>query len=85
MLQALQTCTFSGRVINITSVHGRITLPRISNYTEAKHAVETWSDSLRLEMNKFGVQVTIVEPGMFAAGTSIFSETMVSVSVHSFS
>ncbi|XP_045171485.2 D-beta-hydroxybutyrate dehydrogenase, mitochondrial-like [Mercenaria mercenaria] len=45
-----------GRVVNITSVHGLMTLPVQSNYETAKHGVETLSDSLRLEMKKFGVK-----------------------------
>lgn len=66
-----------GRVVNITSVHGRMTLPGQSNYETAKHGVETMSDSLRLEMIKFGVKVSIVEPGMYGRSTSIQNQAVV--------
>lgn len=68
-----------GRIINITSVHGKLAVNRYSNYAVAKHALETISDSLRLEMKKFGVHVAIVEPGMFAAGTSVLSQATASL------
>ncbi|XP_045171463.2 D-beta-hydroxybutyrate dehydrogenase, mitochondrial-like [Mercenaria mercenaria] len=66
-----------GRVVNITSVHGRMTLPGQSNYETAKHGVETLSDSLRLEMKKFGVKVSIVEPGMYGRCTSVHNTAVV--------
>ncbi|WAR19584.1 BDH-like protein, partial [Mya arenaria] len=52
----------AGRIINVTSVHGRMSIPRWSTYDVTKHGLETLSDSLRLEMAKFGVRVSIVEP-----------------------
>jgi NAD(P)-dependent dehydrogenase (short-subunit alcohol dehydrogenase family) len=54
-------------------------LPRQSNYETAKHGIETLSDSLRLEMIKFGVNVSIVEPGMYGRCTSVLSTEMVSL------
>jgi len=67
----------TGRIINITSVHGRFNGPRQSNYETAKHGLETVSDSLRMEMRKFGVKVIIVEPGAYGYMTSIENEDMV--------
>ncbi|WAR19586.1 LOW QUALITY PROTEIN: RDH16-like protein [Mya arenaria] len=49
--------THESRVVNVTSVLGRISRPRWSNYHVSKHGLETLSDSLRLEMAKFGVKV----------------------------
>ncbi|WAR19587.1 BDH-like protein [Mya arenaria] len=48
-----------------------------NNYEVAKHGMETLSDSLRLEMAKFGVRVSIVEPGAFAHATAIHTDAMV--------
>ncbi|XP_052767336.1 retinol dehydrogenase 16-like [Mya arenaria] len=66
-----------GRVVNVTSVHGLMSIPRWNNYEVAKHGMETLSDSLRLEMAKFGVRVSIVEPGAFAHATAIHTDAMV--------
>lgn len=62
-----------GRVINNTSVKGRLSLPRISVYGITKYGGENFSDCLRLEMRKFGVKVVIVEPGEFGGVTGILS------------
>ncbi|XP_052765887.1 retinol dehydrogenase 16-like [Mya arenaria] len=66
----------AGRIINVTSVHGRMSIPRWSTYDVTKHGLETLSDSLRLEMAKFGVRVSIVEPGQYGFVTSIQNEEM---------
>ena len=52
-----------GRVINISSVGGRVTLPMLGVYNSSKYAVESLSDALRIELAPFGVKVVIVEPG----------------------
>jgi 3-hydroxybutyrate dehydrogenase len=61
----------------VSSVRGRIVEPNQSNYSTAKHAIETLSDSLRLEMIKFGVKVSIIEPGNFGNATAIGSKAVV--------
>lgn len=66
-----------GRMVNVSSVHGRYAMPCCSSYNMSKYGVETMSDSLRLEMVKFGVGVSIVEPGWFDAATSCSSVEMV--------
>ncbi|OCT92839.1 retinol dehydrogenase 7 [Xenopus laevis] len=53
-----------GRVVNIASVAGRITISG-GGYCMSKYGVESFSDSLRREMRPFGVKVSIVEPGFF--------------------
>ena len=53
----------SGRIINISSMAGRIYTPFGGWYHATKHALEGWSDCLRLETKAFGIDVVIVEPG----------------------
>ncbi|XP_060069039.1 D-beta-hydroxybutyrate dehydrogenase, mitochondrial-like [Ylistrum balloti] len=65
-----------GRIINVSSVRGRFSWPSDSLYHVTKHGLETLSDSLRMEMKKFGVKVVIVEPGDFGNATSISSPDM---------
>jgi NAD(P)-dependent dehydrogenase (short-subunit alcohol dehydrogenase family) len=52
-----------GRVVNISSVGGRIAMATYGPYAGAKFALEAVSDSLRREIAPFGVQVVVVEPG----------------------
>jgi NAD(P)-dependent dehydrogenase (short-subunit alcohol dehydrogenase family) len=55
----------SGHVIQISSIaglHGSVT---VSSYAASKHALEGWSESLRLEVNVLGIKVVLVEPGAF--------------------
>jgi len=58
-----------GRIVNVSSVKGLFVVPFTAAYSMTKYAVEAFSDSLRLEMNKFGVAVSIVEPGHFGSAT----------------
>ncbi|XP_033735850.1 D-beta-hydroxybutyrate dehydrogenase, mitochondrial-like isoform X2 [Pecten maximus] len=60
-----------GRIVNMSSVRGRFSWPSGSVYSVTKYGIETLSDSLRLEMKKFGVNVSIIEPGQFSAATSV--------------
>jgi len=53
----------SGRIINISSIGGKIYEPLGAWYHATKFAVEGLSDSLRLELKPFGVQVVVIEPG----------------------
>ncbi len=53
----------SGRIINISSVGGKYYEPLGAWYHATKFAVEGFSDSLRLELAPYGIQVVIVEPG----------------------
>lgn len=54
----------SGKIINISSVGGKIFSPLGAWYHATKHALEGWSDCLRLETKQFGIDVVIVEPGL---------------------
>ncbi|KAK3091296.1 hypothetical protein FSP39_018727 [Pinctada imbricata] len=69
----------SGRVINVSSVHGRYGMPTMSSYAISKHGVENFSDILRMEMRRFGVKVSIIEPGRFGAATGISSGIAVGI------
>ena len=53
----------SGRIINVGSVGGRVTLPLLGAYNSTKYAVESLSDALRRELRPFGLKVSIIEPG----------------------
>ena len=53
----------SGRIVNVSSVGGRIFLPLGAWYHATKHALEGWSDCLRYETAPFGIQVVIIQPG----------------------
>jgi short-subunit dehydrogenase len=52
-----------GRVINISSIGGRVTFPFLGAYNATKYAVEALSDALRIELGAFGIRVVLVEPG----------------------
>jgi len=52
-----------GRVVNLSSMGGRLTLPGGAFYHATKYAVEALSDALRFEVKPFGVDVVVVEPG----------------------
>ncbi|SDD27121.1 SDR family oxidoreductase [Natrinema hispanicum] len=52
-----------GRIINVSSVVGRISLPGAGAYAGSKHALEAMSDALRGEAEEFGIDVVVVEPG----------------------
>lgn len=54
----------AGKIVNITSVGGKIYTPLGSWYHATKHALEGWSDSLRIELAPLGIEVIIVEPGL---------------------
>ena len=55
----------SGKIVNVSSTAGRISGPLLGMYAASKHAVEAMSESLRFEVGHAGVQVCILEPGMF--------------------
>jgi NAD(P)-dependent dehydrogenase (short-subunit alcohol dehydrogenase family) len=52
-----------GKIVNVTSVGGKIYSPFGAWYHATKHALEGWSDALRIETAPFGIDVVIVEPG----------------------
>lgn len=71
----------SGRIINVSSIGGRIYEPLGAWYHATKFAVEGLSDSLRLEVAPFGIDVTIIQPGPIRTEwNTIARDSMVSVS-----
>ncbi len=53
----------SGRIVNISSIVGKLVTPANGVYSASKFALEGLSDALRLELAPFGIQVVVVEPG----------------------
>ena len=64
-----------GRIVNLSSMGGRLTFPGGGFYHASKYAVEAISDALRFEVRGFGVEVVVIEPGLIRTG---FAETAVS-------
>jgi len=58
----------SGHIIQISSIGGLQGSMTVSSYSASKHALEGWSESLRLEVSSLGIRVVLVEPGAFDTG-----------------
>jgi NAD(P)-dependent dehydrogenase (short-subunit alcohol dehydrogenase family) len=56
----------AGKIVNLSSMGGKIYSPLGAWYHATKHAVEGWSDCLRIELAPFGIDVVIIEPGIIA-------------------
>ncbi|MFC4543467.1 SDR family oxidoreductase [Halosolutus amylolyticus] len=52
-----------GRIINVSSAIGRVSVPGAGAYAGSKHALEAMSDALRGEVEEFGIDVVLIEPG----------------------
>jgi NAD(P)-dependent dehydrogenase (short-subunit alcohol dehydrogenase family) len=55
----------SGHIIQVSSIAGLLGSVTVSSYSASKHALEGWSESLRMELNALGIKVVLVEPGAF--------------------
>lgn len=53
----------NGRIVNVSSIGGRIALPLVGPYAASKYALEAVSDSLRRELRPWGMRVAVIEPG----------------------
>ncbi len=62
-----------GRVVNVSSISGRVANPLVGAYCASKFAVEALSDSLRQELRPWGIDVALVQPGTI--DTPIFDKT----------
>jgi len=65
-------CAGAGRIVNVGSMGGRFVFPAGGYYHASKYAVEALSDALRFEVAPFGVQVSLIEPGLIRTD---FAET----------
>ena len=56
----------AGTIVNVSSIGGEIALPLGAWYYASKHALEAFSDTLRVEVARFGVDVVVVQPGIIS-------------------
>lgn len=57
-----------GTIVNVSSIYGRTSTPLSGWYQAAKHALEGWSDALRMEVAGEGIRVVLIEPGGVRTG-----------------
>ncbi len=55
----------SGHIIMVTSVSGLVAQPMLSSYSSSKHALEGWSEAVRIETRSLGIRIALVEPGAY--------------------
>jgi NAD(P)-dependent dehydrogenase (short-subunit alcohol dehydrogenase family) len=66
-----------GRIVNISSMGGRLTFPGGGIYHATKHAVEAICDAMRWEVADFGIDVVCVEPGLIVTGFGEAAESSI--------
>lgn len=70
-----------GRIVNITSIGGLVAGPMLGPYHASKFALEAMTDTLRIELAPFGIQVVAIEPGQIAtpiwSTASALADTMI--------
>ncbi len=64
----------SGRIVLFSSLNGRFAVPFQGAYTAAKHAIEGLAQALRMETRRFGISVTVMEPGDCRGGSDAYRE-----------
>lgn len=64
----------SGRIVNITSIGGKVSVPHLLPYSCAKFAAVAFSEGLRTEVGRDGVQVTTIVPGLMRTGSHLNAE-----------
>jgi nucleoside-diphosphate-sugar epimerase len=57
-----------GRIVNVSSTNGFISTPFMGSYAGSKHALEAYSDALRMELKPWGVDVVVVQPAAMNTG-----------------
>ena len=67
VLPGMRTAEY-GRIINLSSMGGKLTFPGGGAYHASKYAVEALSDALRFEVKGFGIDVVLIEPGLIKSG-----------------
>jgi NAD(P)-dependent dehydrogenase (short-subunit alcohol dehydrogenase family) len=71
MLEVLPTMIHRrfGRIVNISSIGGRIAVPHLGPYCASKFALAGLSDAARAELDRYGIRVTTVAPGLMRTGS----------------
>jgi short-subunit dehydrogenase len=60
-----------GRIVNVTSIGGKVSVPHLVSYSCAKAAAVAFSNGLRNEVRQFGIEVTTVIPGLMRTGSHV--------------
>ena len=60
-----------GRIVNISSIGGRIAVPHLAPYCASKFALAGLSDAVRTELDQYGIRVTTVAPGLMRTGSPV--------------
>jgi NAD(P)-dependent dehydrogenase (short-subunit alcohol dehydrogenase family) len=63
-----------GRIVNISSIGGKVAVPHMASYSASKFALTGLSDALRSELARDGIYVTTVAPGMMRTGSHVNAE-----------
>ncbi len=63
-----------GRIVNMSSLNGRIASPYLAPYAASKHALEAMNNAMRLELRAWGIRVSVIEPG--ATATPIWDKSL---------
>lgn len=61
----------SGRIVNISSIGGMVSVPHLLTYSSAKFAMQGFSEGLRAELAREGITVTTVAPGLMRTGSQL--------------
>jgi NAD(P)-dependent dehydrogenase (short-subunit alcohol dehydrogenase family) len=64
-----------GRIVNISSIGGKIAVPHLMPYAVSKFALAGLSDAMRAELRKYGILVTSVYPGLMRTGSHVHATT----------
>ena len=60
-----------GRIVNISSIGGKVAIPHLAPYSASKFALTGLSDGLRAELDPYGIRVTTVSPGLMRTGSPV--------------
>src|SRR4030095_2325861 len=63
-----------GRILNIASIGGKVAVPHLAPYCASKFALVGLSDSVRAELDQYGIRVTTVCPGLMRTGSPMNAE-----------